>query len=365
MMFRFATIFLIAFSFGFTLAKPDPVCTNKYQNCCLTTGVCPSSSCVSSLNYPNDARDHCDKDCQAKTDCVSIIPGCDASGDVHCLGKIMCVGGTNCDGNNENDYCLYDGNSKNYKICHKNTGGVGDPQFVGLQYQSYQIHGVPDEYFNILTTPTIQVNAHFHYMSNGRRDFNHTVGWTHPGTYMNKFGIMIGNNKIEAIAHSHTEGMHVEINEEELSLRKLAYVYTNDKENTLYLENKNLLSITTNEFIINIINADMFFNFEITLVNQNILQTGSDFMKISDEVCNLAHVHKPENSPIRAEVLKYFPEIEIHGLVGQTWKNIDYCGNVYEGEIDDYITDGKYGTNFPFNYFSYIVNNTTTTIAIE
>ncbi len=338
----------LAFSLNSSSAKPSPTCTSKYENCCLTTGVCPSSSCVSSLNYPNDAKAHCDKDCQAKTDCISIVPGCDASGDLHCLGKIKCVFGTNCDGKKDNDYCLYDGNSKNYKICSRNTGGVGDPEFTGLQLQNFQVHGVPDEFFNIITTSTLQVNANFHYMSIGKSDLNHTIGWTHPGTYMNKFGIMIGGDyKIELISHSHNEGMYIEINSESLGVDE-PYFLDSDNE-SVYRQDKNVVIITTTEFIITIINADMFFNLEVALVDQKIVEVGKKFLKIGDSLCN-----KPrggENSPIRLEVLKHYPDLQMHGLVGQTWKNIDYCGNMFEGDITDYMTGGMYGTNFVYNYF--------------
>ena len=45
---------------------------------------------------------------------------------------------------------------------------VGDPQFSGFQGQSFQFHGLADEHFNLISTPSLQLNAHFVYLSSGK-----------------------------------------------------------------------------------------------------------------------------------------------------------------------------------------------------
>jgi hypothetical protein len=35
-----------------------------------------------------------------------------------------------------------------------------DPIFVGFQGQEFQFHGLPDEHFNLISTPNMQVNSH-------------------------------------------------------------------------------------------------------------------------------------------------------------------------------------------------------------
>jgi len=50
---------------------------------------------------------------------------------------------------------------------------------------------------------------------------------------------------------------------------------------------------------------------------------------------------------------KVYPEIPIHGILGQTWKNVEYDdGSDIEGTVSDYhVQDGLYGTDFTFNQF--------------
>ena len=45
---------------------------------------------------------------------------------------------------------------------------MGDPQFVGLRGQSYQIHGLDGMVYNIITEQQCQVNARFVFLSSGQ-----------------------------------------------------------------------------------------------------------------------------------------------------------------------------------------------------
>jgi len=91
--------------------------TQCLSHCCLTSGLCPSSSCVSSFDAPNDARANCVNQCQAQVACIPVVPTCRPHNRLqHCIGTISCLT-ADCDGRAAGDICLYDGVSVNFKIC--------------------------------------------------------------------------------------------------------------------------------------------------------------------------------------------------------------------------------------------------------
>jgi hypothetical protein len=45
--------------------------------------------------------------------------------------------------------------------CQGPAGGQGDPQIGGFHGQSFQFHGLADEVFNLISTPSLQVYGHF------------------------------------------------------------------------------------------------------------------------------------------------------------------------------------------------------------
>lgn len=59
--------------------------------------------------------------------------------------------------------------------------GNGDPVFTGFHGQVYQVHGYPETWFNIISSPQIDVNAQFAFIDAGTCDYNNTECWTHPG----------------------------------------------------------------------------------------------------------------------------------------------------------------------------------------
>lgn len=71
---------------------------------------------------------------------------------------------------------------------------VGDPQFVGLLGQSFQVHGVDGAVYNLISDALVLVNARFRFLSEGeclhdaegQRLF---VCWSHPGSYLASLAI--------------------------------------------------------------------------------------------------------------------------------------------------------------------------------
>jgi hypothetical protein len=238
--------------------------------------------------------------------------------------------------------------------CAPKAGGQGDPQLMGFQGQSYQFHGIPDEVFNIISTPELQVNGKFTYISNGNCNYNHTLCWTHPGTYIDEFGIMIKDSnmtyehKLRVKSQKHTLGLYAVIdnldNEEDFT--KINVLDTIELHTfKINHPDKNTLEIDVPLFNIRIINSDEFFNFDVSLKNHHILHAG----KHKTILTNKNNLN--DNS-------MNYPSLSIHGLVGQTWKNIVYCdGRLFEGEVDDYLVSNSnnilalFGTHFHFNMY--------------
>jgi len=86
---------------------------------------------------------------------------------------------------------------------------------------------------------------------------------------------------------------------------------------------------------IQISNSDKFLNQETALLDQKLLALGSERRLLKDGQ-------------------SYHSEVPLHGLQGQTWRNVEYpSGLEYEGSISDYhVTDGNlFGSSFVFNQF--------------
>jgi hypothetical protein len=209
---------------------------------------------------------------------------------------------------------------------------VGDPQIIGMQGQDFQVHGIPDEIFNMITYPNLQVNARFVYLSSAECHDNFTACFAHPGTYISEEGIRLGKDKIHVEAGSFKKGLTVSVNGKKITQKK-----TQVKLGSVELVNHRRVVVNTPVMTLTISNSDKFLNQETALADQKLLSLGAE----------------------RRELLvgeSFHPEVPLHGLQGQTWKNVVYpSGLEYEGSISDYhVTSGNlFGTEFVFNQFKH------------
>jgi hypothetical protein len=232
----------------------------------------------------------------------------------------------------------------------------GDPQFGGLQGQYFQFHGMADEVFSLVSSPALQMNSLFKYLASGTCDYNNTVCWTHPGTYLGQMGIQFGSNKILLQPSSHSAGMKVFLNDHELhtslNTRRLSGSNTSA---LLQFENKDTFGLYTDLFVIRIVNSDYFFNLDFALKDQTILNAGSKPLQITGEICelesNMNKLATDHKSVIAKKLKDQYPAYPLHGLIGQTWRNAIYCGRYYEGSVDDYVVDSLFGNEHTFNYY--------------
>jgi len=83
---------------------------NCFRHCCLSSGLCPTFSCVSSLDADDDAGTICAGKCQEEVSCRAfnqVFDGNCPPGLV-CIGTVQCKT-ANCDGRRAGDICLVAG----------------------------------------------------------------------------------------------------------------------------------------------------------------------------------------------------------------------------------------------------------------
>src|SRR4029453_5018207 len=100
--------------------EPSTACdsaSNCFRHCCLTTGLCPTSSCVTSLDAANNKGTLCTGRCLDEVSCNPFnfywVPD-DAT--EFCIGTISCKT-ANCDGRLAGSACIYTGAAGNFRIC--------------------------------------------------------------------------------------------------------------------------------------------------------------------------------------------------------------------------------------------------------
>jgi len=239
----------------------------------------------------------------------------------------------------------------------------GDPNFSGLQGQSFQVHGIPNSIFNLVSSPTFQLNSRFAYLSSGVCNYNNTVCWSHPGTYLDQLGFNFGktSSRLKVVAGPHEIGMRAFLGDVEMEAGKSAVTVSTftvpflDNNNSTYnvvsskltpsttliqFLSKDQLLVQNADWVIRVTNSDEFFNLDINFLQNDVLIVGSE----SKEIINS-----------NVDDSSTFPKIPLHGFVGQTWKNVEYKSKrLFEGEPLDYeLSSGDlFGTDFVFNQFT-------------
>jgi len=210
-----------------------------------------------------------------------------------------------------------EGYSCSFKIC--GSGGFGDPQFIGLQGQDYQVHGRPDTLFNLISYQAkgFALNSEFVYLAQGKCDYNNTVCWSHPGTYFGKIGVLLDNSvRVLVNSGAHKQGLTVYINDKRSPASDNAMMIGN---NVIHVLDYDRVEIRTPDFFITLVNSDMFLNMDVSLLDKELLQHGRSHK-----------VQETKDAP--------------NGLLGQTWQLKEYVSATgvkrpYKGTTDDYIVD--------------------------
>lgn len=198
---------------------------------------------------------------------------------------------------------------------------VGDPQFRGLRGQTYQVHGLSNQIYNLVSTPQIQLNARFVYLEDGACPAAlRTDCWTHPGTYIGELGLLHMFMRhdlasLRVLAGPAARGFAaVEFNGIPVGVSQTLH----HGDFNVHYHSPHLVAFNTTQFHVVLHNSDMFMNQDLA-----------------------ARV------PLS--------RIDAHGLFGQTSRHTVYDNQIryIEGGVDDYaIGDNDiFGADFAYNRF--------------
>jgi hypothetical protein len=215
-----------------------------------------------------------------------------------------------------------------YITCEKKTktpdvpSVIGDPQFVGLRGQNYQVHGVSGEIYNIVSDSDLQFNSRFVFLSkgecpiiNGRKQKG---CWSHPGSYLGELGLKTrSGDRIHMITGNAKWGFEsVTVNDKEVLVGET--VLLADKLGAVSRNSTHLASVQIGNWDFAFENSDMFVNQHVRVLDSRSLRS--------------------------------------HGLLGQTWRDITYPNTIryVQGDVDDYVIRDNdiFGDNFVFNAFN-------------
>ena len=203
------------------------------------------------------------------------------------------------------------------------SGITGDPQFVGLRGQQYQVHGIDGAVYNIISEESTQVNSRFVFLTSGdcpvldgAKDVN---CWSHPGSYLGEMGFLAAvDGKVHRAlvsAGSAKRGfVSVQMDYKQLQVGdKVTF-----GEFSLHLRSTHIVTVTTDSFEFHLSNSDLFIN-----------------------------------QALKARIP--LSELRAHGLIGQTRSTRTYPTSLryIEGDVDDYVIADSdiFGTDFVYNRF--------------
>ena len=201
---------------------------------------------------------------------------------------------------------------------------TGDPQFVGLRGQQYQVHGIDGAVYNIITEKNTQVNSRFVFLTEGecpmiagKPDSN---CWSHPGSYLGEMSFQqIVDGKLHAAlvtagpAKSGFAGVQVDGKAVKVG-QTVSFGSFSVTARTAYA-----VSVQTEHFEFELSNSDMFIN-----------------------------------QALRSTVA--LSKLQAHGLLGQTASTATYPTAIkyIAGSVDDYaVADSDiFGHDFVYNMFT-------------
>ena len=204
---------------------------------------------------------------------------------------------------------------------------LGDPQFVGLRGQSFQVHGIDGEVYALISEPAMQLNARFRFLTGPRPcpvmpSTGERCGacWSHDGSYLSEVGVLVKatGERVRVMAGNATQGFaSVAVDDRQLAVNE------STSTGTVALISTHELILTAGSFHIEMESVDGFVNMR------------------------------------RVELTVPFSQLRSHGLLGQTWSSKRHQSTlkVIEGEVDDYVLLEGDVLGSEFVYSQYGVQN--------
>ena len=199
----------------------------------------------------------------------------------------------------------------------------GDPQFVGLRGQSYQVHGIDGAVYNIISEQSTQVNARFVFLRSGEcpliGGFADSNCWSHPGSYLG-----------------------------ELSFQQLVDGELHAALVTAGPAKKGFAGVQMDGKVVAIGQTVSFGSFSLTVKSTHSVEVTTEHFAFE-----LSNSDMFVNQAVRATVP--LSSLSSHGLLGQTHSGKTHPGPLrhVEGNVDDYVIADSdvFGTDFLYNQF--------------
>ena len=155
----------------------------------------------------------------------------------------------------------------------------GDPVFSGFHGQTYQVHGIAGEVFNLVTTQHLQLNALFVFLDEGQSitsaqmaelrtaspasRYPTTAAWSHPGTYLGAVGLQVESHGLVVHAGRYAEGFQ-SVTFDGLAITADHWRFAPHAVGPISLRflAPGRLAVTTAELSFHLVNADGFLNVE-------------------------------------------------------------------------------------------------------
>ena len=196
---------------------------------------------------------------------------------------------------------------------------LGDPQFVGLLGQSFQVHGIDGAVYSLLRDSTgLMVNARFVFLSGGEcppAAAISTACWSHPGSYLGEVALVTAEGAQLSVASGKAAAGFSSV--------------TLDGQAVAVGANISLPGLFVHYLTTHSLTLDAG-NYALTLHN-------------SDAFVNIQQLAVKRWSLLR--------ERRTHGLLGQTWQAPSRRGadvREVEGSVDDYAEGANelFGSDF-------------------
>ena len=203
----------------------------------------------------------------------------------------------------------------------------GDPQFVGLRGQSFQVHGIDGAVYALISEEHTAVNARFVFLSSGECPIvdGHPLSscWSHPGSYMGAVSIQVRSAED---AKLHTAVMHAGV-----AKRGFAGVEVDGAPMLVGAE---------------VVSGSSFSVRHLSSHSVHVVTPSFELvLESSDRFVNLVQ--------LRPRVA--LAQLTSHGLLGQTHNAKVHRSTLryIEGEVDDYTVeeDDLLNTDFAYTRF--------------
>ena len=198
---------------------------------------------------------------------------------------------------------------------------IGDPQFVGLRGQSFQVHGIDGAVYALVSSVSTQVNARFVFLDSGSCPSAAVITtqcWSHPGSYLGAVAIQerVDGHDVQRLvveAGAHEAGFaSVQLNGRSLAVGDSASV----GQFAVQVLSSHRLVVRTRELQLTLDNSDRFINQQV-------------------------------------EALVGLTRMTAHGLLGQTHRAVQHKSALrhIEGDVDEYVVSDLLAHDFHYDRF--------------